>query len=165
MKYTQRLSICAIIMSAAALSSSVALAQLLQPRCGGWPASIHGSEEGLLVGTGGEICYAYLATRARATEAIVNVSIVRGPSRGTLTMVGADSFSYRPAKTMHGYDEFTIGVVIERSGQQEQKIIRYKATTAEEYQALGGTASTPPAGVSVQRYGGGHRGREPLGLR
>src|SRR6185312_204121 len=105
--------------------SSIAHAQLPQPRCDGNPPVGSGLRlTSTLLGYAGKPCYGQVFTvtygprshaRGRtfsAGAAIESVRLVRGPAHGSFQMIGARAFRYAPRADLHGWDNIILEYVV-----------------------------------------------------
>jgi hypothetical protein len=126
----------------ATLAATQAQAQLLQPRCGGWPPG--GGHPGIIVGAPGVTCYGQVINRVGKRSMITGVSVLRPPVKGSFRMIGVRDFEYRAAPDFEGVDVIVLRVSRLLDGVDKPYKMRFRATTDAEYARMGGTTSAPP---------------------
>lgn len=145
------------ILSAAllVLMSEAASAQLRQPRCGGWPP-LRG-RSGMVIGNPGEVCYGQLFDRFPPNQSLVSLAVTTPPAQGTFRMLGDRDFEYTARPGFKGTDRIVVHVEWSRNGQPVARDWTIEATTADAFEAAGGTRLKPPEGANVDRAPRGNK--------
>ena len=142
---------------AGAVMAGPASAQLLQPRCGGWPP-VPG-RAGMVIGGPGEVCYGQLFSHPPSNMRLLSVT-VKVPSRqASFRMIGGRDFEFSPRAGFKGIDKMVLHTEWTRDDKPfaSDRVIR--VTTVDEYEAAGGDRLKPPEGSNVDRRHGSKAAR------
>jgi hypothetical protein len=130
-----------------------AQAQLMQPRCGGWPPGQ--GKPGLVLIAPGERCYGQIFRRVNPRVALTDVQVRRQAVQGQFRLVGLREFEFTPRADFRGWDRVGLDIVLDRGGRTVQRRMRMVVTTEEAFRQAGGTASSFPPGFGEGRWRGG----------